>query len=246
LPFAQAFSNRQLRVFIPALRPLGRHAAVYETIRTTVYARPRGRIVNAAGSSQPQVAATNRLRFCDNAAEEWRGGGGVPVDGHPGTDGEKYAAFVKELLEAEDKRTAGLETRAIAVISTSGTLTTLLLGLAALITNASDWSAPAPALVAAVAAGVAFVGAAACAMLAHAPGRGWGLKPDSLRAELWQRWGAAEDDPQSKVTATRLALWETAREQTQRKAYLLSAATIGQLIAIACLVAMVIIIVVYA
>ena len=48
-----------------------------------------------------------------------------------------YGQFIKEELAAQDARKV-LEQRAVAVITTSGTLATLLLGLAALSTKASS------------------------------------------------------------------------------------------------------------
>jgi hypothetical protein len=37
-------------------------------------------------------------------------------------EGEAYVEFVKELLEGEENRKTAMETRAVAVVTTSGTL----------------------------------------------------------------------------------------------------------------------------
>jgi hypothetical protein len=49
--------------------------------------------------------------------------------------GAVFAEYVKEQFELEDKRRASLETRGTGVITVSGTLVTLLLGIATLVTR---------------------------------------------------------------------------------------------------------------
>lgn len=147
----------------------------------------------------------------------------------------EYASFIKELLEAEEKRSSSMETRALAVITTSGTLVTLLLALAALVTRVQTFHVPGAALLLAGISAGSFVAAAFCAMLSNAPRRAWGLQPDCLKIELWERWADTDDDAVAKTTATRLAVWEQTHELTQRKARFVSAATAFQFVAVAVL-----------
>jgi hypothetical protein len=136
-----------------------------------------------------------------------------------GTDETKeYASFVKELLDAEVTRGATMETRAVAIVTASGTLVTLLLALGALVTRVTTFQVPTAALVFAGLSAGLFAISAGCAVLALTPRRAWGLKPDCLVPELWQRWSDKEDDAVAKTTATRLSLWEQENKLTQRKA----------------------------
>jgi hypothetical protein len=53
--------------------------------------------------------------------------------------------FVAELVEAEEKHTTVMEQRALAVITSSGALVTLLLGISALVTRVQQFRVPGPA-----------------------------------------------------------------------------------------------------
>lgn len=183
--------------------------------------------------------ARSDVEFCAGGAGLWRG------EDPPGTatDAVKdYVAFAKDLLDAEEKRATGMESRALAVITSSGTLVTLMLALAALATRVPQFRVPGPALLLAGVATGAFVVAGVLAILVNAPWRGWGLRPDCLGTELWERWGKPDDDPQAKVTATRLALWRAAHRLTQRKANLVFAATSSQVSGIFALASAVIVV----
>ncbi|MDT0353369.1 hypothetical protein [Pseudonocardia charpentierae] len=170
-----------------------------------------------------QQISPSAVEFCSDAAGIWRGD-----TAEPSRPGAEYDAFLKDLLEAEEKRNSGMETRALAVVTSSGTLVTLLLALAALVTRVQQALLPGLAFAGAATAAVLFVAAAACAGVANAPSRGWGLRPHCLRSELWERWGDASDNPVAKIAATRLKLWETTHKLTQRKAKLVFAAAVLQ------------------
>jgi hypothetical protein len=175
----------------------------------------------------------NRSRFCQQAGTSYRDSTAVAA----GPDLVKeYSAFVKELLEAEEKRNSTMETRAVAVITTSGVLVTLLLAFAALVTRVQTFRVPGFTLFLAGASACLFVAAALCGILTNAPWRVWTLKPDCLNREIWERWGDAGDDPVAKTTVTRLALWGETHKLTQRKAKLLFAATAFQSLAVVILV----------
>jgi hypothetical protein len=129
-----------------------------------------------------------------------------------------YDTLIKDLLVAAEDRAKGLEARGIAVITTSGTLVTLLLAAAGLATRTPSFSIDRWALDLAAAAGICFALAALCALLANLPKKRWMTLPDTVRTELWDRWGDDGDRPLEKVTATRLKLWEAVHDQTQFKA----------------------------
>ena len=150
----------------------------------------------------------------------------------PPEDPEPYVAFVKELLEAEEKRNAALETRSIAVVTTSGALVTLLLALGAWITRVQTAVIEQTALTLAFVSALLFVLAALLAIGGNAPWKVWAITPTSLSTELWARWLTPGDRPDEKVTATRLKQWESARKLSSKKANLLAGAVTAQALAV--------------
>jgi hypothetical protein len=145
-----------------------------------------------------------------------------------GTAQQEYSAFVRELLEAEERRSTAMETRATAVIGASGAIATLLLAFAALATRVETFEIPRPAVFLVAISGALFVAAAYAAVMVNAVTSAWGLDPQSLRQELHDRWDHKGDNPLIKTTVTRLEMWSTARGLTQRKARWLRSATLLQ------------------
>ena len=123
-----------------------------------------------------------------------------------------YPDFVKELLAAEDKRRESLESRGMAVITVSGTLVTLLLGLAALVTSRQGFVLQGSARAFLVAAVVAFVVAAVFAISTYIPQPARITDPADLAKTLPGLWNKGEDFAQQKTTATRIE--PTARTDT--------------------------------
>jgi hypothetical protein len=193
--------------------------------------------VPAASAVTSRNIAPSHVGFCSgevgDPGQVWRSKVESVGKGAPGT--KEYAAFIKELLDAEVARGATMETRAVAIVTASGTLVTLLLALAALVTRVTTFQVPVAALVfAGISAGL-FAVSACCAMLAVTPRRAWGLKPDCLGSELWKRWADKDDDAVAKTTATRLALWQQENTLTQRKAVAVFTAAVFQFGAVAAL-----------
>src|SRR5260370_33042441 len=56
--------------------------------------------------------------------------------------GDVYGAYIKSILDNELVRRTGLEARASTVVTTAGTLVTLLFGLVAVITGAAEVQLP--------------------------------------------------------------------------------------------------------
>ena len=73
----------------------------------------------------------------------------IPSPPGPGADGEAAGPLIADLitkeLDAEQSVTASLQSRGLAVISSSGTLVTLLFGLSAVATTAQHFKLPAAA-----------------------------------------------------------------------------------------------------
>jgi hypothetical protein len=206
-----------------------------------------GTAADAPGANVPAAAAApsrtippSHVGFCSDPADDpgqvWRSTAepAEPV-GKGAPEAKEYATFIKELLEAEVARGTTMETRAVAIVTASGTLVTLLLALAALVTRVTTFQVPVAALVfAGISAGL-FAVSACYAMLAITPRRAWGLKPACLGSELWDRWADPADDAVAKTTATRLALWQQENTLTQRKAVSVFTAAVFQFGAVAAL-----------
>jgi hypothetical protein len=164
----------------------------------------------------------------------WRGGDGSAEPQAQNDEFAKpYADLVTDLLQAENAIVNGLETRGVAVVSTSGALVTLLLGLAGLVTRAQSFHIPRSVLILASLAVVFFLLAGLVALWINRPRKTWRPDPGRLTIEMWDRWNRPYPyDPLKKATATRLALWATAQDLTQKKARALLAALAAQAVAV--------------
>jgi hypothetical protein len=191
--------------------------------------------------SQPEIGSEppeddNWVPF--SGAKAWMGGdaSAAPNGAPDGYDPDPYVDLIKDLLAAEQARVERMEARGLAVVTTSGTLATLLLGIAALV-RGQDVGIEHSALLLAALGAIAFILAAALAIAANRPTRAWNVKPERVRDELRERWGreAPQDRPQQKATATRLAIWRSLHGLSQTKAVLVFAAMIVEAVAVALL-----------
>jgi hypothetical protein len=152
-------------------------------------------------------------------------------DGAPGSPAV-FAEFVTELLAAEDKRRESLEARGGSVITVSGTLVTLLLALAALVTKEKAFSLPHAARDRLSFAVLAFVVAALFAIATYAPQPTRITDPAELAGLLPTLWNRGTDFALKKTTATRLEQLRTAQTANDRKARALLAAVTAQVVAV--------------
>jgi hypothetical protein len=155
----------------------------------------------------------------------------VTLDDGPGSPA-LFADLVGELLDAEDKRRASLEARGASVITVSGTLVTLLLGLAAVITNDKTFELPAGARDPLSLAVVAFVIAALLAIATAVPQRSRITDPAELGRLLPTIWDRGTDFAFKKATATRLQQLASMQRANDRKALALLGAVIAQVVAV--------------
>jgi hypothetical protein len=153
---------------------------------------------------------------------------------------EVYAELVTSLLQAERSRKTALEQKATNVITTSGTMVTLLFGLVAVITAKQSFSLPVASHGWLVAAVVLFVIATGLALFISIP-RPYGetkLTVENLRA--W--WHDPVADAQAAAATVRLEAVETARLANATKAQMLIAAIGAELVAIALLAVSIVVI----
>lgn len=136
--------------------------------------------------------------------------------------GAVYSAFIKGLLDYEQTRKAGLESKAGLAISSSGALATLLFGLVAVITGAKNFMLPSTAHGWLGAAVVLFVVAAGLAVVASVIPVPYGTVEfdATLLEKVW-------DNPASVasrfVAAGQLEQIKIARSRNQLKACLVIA-----------------------
>jgi MFS family permease len=172
--------------------------------------------------TSPEIRRSDRLARGEGPAL----GDGVAV----------YAEYVEAELEAQDKRKSSFEQRGLAVITTSGTLVTLLFALAALSTKQADtFTLPGAAKAWLAAALVLLFLSALCALATNAP-----LPYDALIAtDVRKRM----DDPRfakdykkatRDVALTRLKELKSAKRLNGIKGWLLAAAMGCQALGIGC------------
>ena len=137
--------------------------------------------------------------------------------------GPLIADLITRELDAEESVTASLQSRGLAVISSAGTLVTLLFGLSAVATTAQHFKLPAEAKPPLYAAAVLLVAAVIAGIVTNAP-RGSQVTALRRLAPLVESpyWEYPVAPAQQEVARTQLAAAEAARARNQTRArYLL-------------------------
>jgi hypothetical protein len=156
----------------------------------------------------------------------------VAEDGNSGE--ATYAEFVKDELDAQDARKASFEQRGITVITTSGVLATLLLGLAALSTKESrTFVLPDSSETLLAIALLFFVAAAALALVTNLPAGYEAVKVQAVRDRLNEDPVRNADAAAKDIAETRLKAIATAKKRNKWKGRLLFAALIAEVVAVA-------------
>jgi hypothetical protein len=151
----------------------------------------------------------------------------------PDDVGAVACAFIGEEVDAESDRKSSLESRAIAVITSSGTLVTLLLGLAALVTKSSTFVLDRPERWLLSASALLFVVSAALGIVASAPFRYLLVDPKSLTSTVAPNvWSEDGSVLHRELTTVRLAQLEDARTHNESRAEMLVAALAVQVLAV--------------
>jgi len=141
-----------------------------------------------------------------------------------------YTDYVKLLLDAESTRRTALEQKGSAVITTAGTLVTLLFGLVAVITSVDTFRLPGRAHGWLVAAIVFFVLACFIAILISIP-LPYG-ETTITAAMLLSWWNQPPEQAQAAVSGVRLQALAAARRMNGMKARILIAAILSELLAL--------------
>ncbi|HZE50372.1 MAG TPA: hypothetical protein VE074_12465 [Jatrophihabitantaceae bacterium] len=141
-----------------------------------------------------------------------------------------YSDLVKTLLDIENGRRTSLEQKGAAVITTSGTLVTLLFGLVAVITSADTFVLPGDANGPLVAALILFVVACGFAIMISVP-LPYGQSNITID-DLAQWWGDSNSQALAAVAGLRLRAIDVARRRNAVKVALLLAALLSELAAL--------------
>ncbi|HXP21413.1 MAG TPA: hypothetical protein VN840_17355 [Streptosporangiaceae bacterium] len=147
--------------------------------------------------------------------------------------GAAYAGLIADQLAEERNRKTSLEARGITVITTSGTLATLLFALTAGLTTAAKFRLPGPARLPLLLALVAFVAAAAFGLATNLPLRYQEPTSAGLARLVSARyWSGPAEIGQLRVAEAEITALAAARSANGRKVTLLLAAILSEVLAV--------------
>ena len=136
-------------------------------------------------------------------------------------NGVEVAEYFKVLAQSQDARKASLEQRGLAVITTSGTLATLLFGLTALISGATGFQLPRQAHGPLGVALISFTIAALLALLTNVPLFYKTVELGDTADQLRNLFSKSKFDALALITATRATMLKRARIVNDIKAWFL-------------------------
>jgi hypothetical protein len=151
------------------------------------------------------------------------------------TAGDRYWELVREQLTEERARKASIEQRGVWVITSAGTMVTLLFGLTALATKAQDYKLPDPAGLFLSLATALLVAAAFAAVATNWAVYYTEVEVEGLRGIQDEDWAGDEADAAKVVANAWTDIIEDARENNTNKGTLLRAAMLlegGGLVAV--------------
>lgn len=158
------------------------------------------------------------------------------------TAGDRYLELVREQLTEERARKASLEQRGITVITSSGTLVTLLFGLTALATKTQNYELPPPAGAMLALAALLFVFAALAGIAANWAFYYIEVEPDGLRGLQDEDWGGDEGEAAKAVAAAWTDIIEDARIHNALKGKIVRVAMSAEAGALASVLAAVVVV----
>jgi disulfide bond formation protein DsbB len=156
-------------------------------------------------------------------------------------DGNIYGAYIKSLLDHEQDRKSVLEAKASAVITTSGALVTLLFGLVAVVTGATNFKLPETSRGWLIAAVLLFVIAAGLGIMTANTPVPYG-QATFQADQLQQAWSQPASAARENVAKAQLELIPVAAQKNNLKVKLVISATLAELLALVALAVAVILI----
>jgi len=156
-------------------------------------------------------------------------------------EGSIYGAYIKSLLDHEQDRKSALETKASAVVASSGVIVTLLFGLIAVVTGAKNFKLPDTShgwLIAAVILFVIATGLGIITANIPVPYGQTTFKADQLQ----QAWGHPASAARENVAVAQLKLISIAAKRNNLKVWLVICAAAAEMLALGALAVVVILI----
>jgi hypothetical protein len=140
--------------------------------------------------------------------------------------------LIDDQLTHERNVRASLESRAVAVVTTSGTLVTLLLALAATVTKPPDFRLSASAAIFILASLVVFIASAVLAIVAIGPRKHVAISEKDLEEWVEKSWDSSEDLQGPNLALASIGLIRGTREINQHKGHILLLAILAQILAV--------------
>lgn len=149
--------------------------------------------------------------------------------------GEAFAAFIEGEVKAERDRRASLDARGLAVVTTSGSLTTLLAAVGAFVSARGGFGLPTGTIFPLTVTLVAFSLAAVCGLLASHNRQYDVADRTTLALMVGEKWPTSEVDARNVVADLNARTVDSLRRGNNKKATLLMAGLAFQLLALAAL-----------
>ncbi|MFE1290181.1 hypothetical protein [Streptomyces sp. NPDC058751] len=147
------------------------------------------------------------------------------------TAGEVMTAYIEKGLAGMQARKAAVEGRGVTVITSSGTLVTLLLAFLVVSPGKMEHNTGAKILVALSLLG--FTLSSTFGVLVNVPRKGQEPRPDSLHGHLAEPyWSASANEAQKVIATAQLHTWQTTFDAWRSKSKLLLYAFVSQLFAV--------------
>jgi hypothetical protein len=146
--------------------------------------------------------------------------------------GKTYSTFIENELKAERDRRSSLDARGLAVVTTSGSLITLLAAVGAFVTSRQQFRLPSDAILPLMITLGAFVLAALCGLLASHNRPYQVAHADTLTEMVGNRWATTEVDARNIVARVNALTVTSLRHGNNKKAFLVVAGLVCQLVAL--------------
>jgi hypothetical protein len=146
--------------------------------------------------------------------------------------GDVFAPFIASELETEEARRVSFEGRGVTVVTSSGTLATLLTGFIAVVAGGEKYSLPTGSAWSLSAALGFFVLAAGCGLFVNAPVEISRPTDEWLTKLKNEAWPDAHGDALKTVSASKIATLRSVVETNRRKARLLTLGIAFELLAV--------------
>jgi hypothetical protein len=146
-----------------------------------------------------------------------------------------YTDYCKDQIDEQEARKESIEKRGLAVVTTSGTIVSLLFGLVAVLTGADKYELPSGAEPWLGGALGAFAVALLAGIVTNVPLLYLGVEPKELRHAIDSFWNDSSDTAEKRVAATHVKILARAKALNAAKGWILVGAYCAQLVAVVCL-----------